>query len=775
LDWHEGPIKVGLDVYAAGFPLGDPEYTLTRGIVAKERANGKTAWASVTKVLQHDADINPGNSGGPLVDSDGHVVGINYAGNSNTNQYFAISRDEATPLIDRLRAGENVDTIGINGEAVDVGEKLSGIWVSSVKSGSPADKVGIRAGDIIMSMEGITLAEDGSMATYCDILRSHGATDVLSLQVFRFATKEVMEGQINGRELAQSFSFADQLDNQNAGSDQQTTAPDAPATYSGYTTMTDDNGILALEVPVEWKEVQTTDWVWKEETVGIRLVATTDLDSVFKSWGTPGVIFNVSSSLAQSETPKTMLDAVDYSEVCTNGGRKEIPDGFYTGYYDLWTDCDNGQSRAVIVSVAPETQDYIVLFEIYIAGEADIEALDHILDSFVVTLPSATGSNQDASSSGDIFDLVDVSGLTYDYVLVDEPALSAIIPADWSDVASNDWLNDNDEVLGKTLAASTGIQGFNDNWTTAGIYVRTATDLEEELDINDLLDSVDMKDTCTYDDRYKHEPTIYGITYAGAYDLYTKCGGEDNAFAYLVVQSDDLKQAVLLEFVAITDADVEAFKVLLQSFYVSDGAGANTESATTDSSGIDYTVLNDESGSLAVRVPVAWGDTSSGDWILDDKAIGVSLYVSTDLDQYRDTWTTPGMFFGASKDFAGADTKAVLDALDYSENCKSSERFEYDDSVFVGNYDLWEKCGGSDSLWVVLAAEPKESADYLVLLNVLIDSNTSPDVLDEIFKSFNVEWQGDAGQSAQPTAEVVTDALNIRSGPGTNYSRIGGV
>ena len=79
LDWYDQPIKVGLDVYTAGFPLGDPEYTLTKGIVSKESADGETNWASVDSVIMHDATINPGNSGGPLVDQDGKVVGINYA------------------------------------------------------------------------------------------------------------------------------------------------------------------------------------------------------------------------------------------------------------------------------------------------------------------------------------------------------------------------------------------------------------------------------------------------------------------------------------------------------------------------------------------------------------------------------------------------------------------------------------------------------------------------------------------------------------------------
>ncbi len=172
LDWYNGSPKVGLDVYAAGFPLGEPEFTLTRGVVSKASANGKTSWASVENVLMHDATINPGNSGGPLVNADGQVVGINYASNS-ANQYFAIARAEAQSVLDDLRSGKDVTSIGVNGQAVQSDDgSISGIWVSSVKSGSPADKAGVKPGDIITQMEGLVLGTDGTMADYCDILRS---------------------------------------------------------------------------------------------------------------------------------------------------------------------------------------------------------------------------------------------------------------------------------------------------------------------------------------------------------------------------------------------------------------------------------------------------------------------------------------------------------------------------------------------------------------------------------------------------------------------------
>jgi S1-C subfamily serine protease len=156
LEWYDGTVTPGLEVYAAGFPLGDPEYTLTRGIISKERADGESDWASVDYVIEHDARLNPGNSGGPLVTADGKVVGVNYAGN-DADQSFAIGRSEAEGVLDELRAGQDVTSIGINGQVV-ASEDTTGVWVASVLSGSPADRAGIKAGVFITHLEGLLLA-----------------------------------------------------------------------------------------------------------------------------------------------------------------------------------------------------------------------------------------------------------------------------------------------------------------------------------------------------------------------------------------------------------------------------------------------------------------------------------------------------------------------------------------------------------------------------------------------------------------------------------------
>ena len=125
LEWHDGPIAAGMSIFAAGFPLGDAEYTLLDGIVSKENADGESSWASVDAVIEHSADTLPGNSGSPIVSDQGRVVAVNYAGN-DVGQSFAIGREVARPVIDQLRNGIDVDSVGINGEAVS-GDGVTGI------------------------------------------------------------------------------------------------------------------------------------------------------------------------------------------------------------------------------------------------------------------------------------------------------------------------------------------------------------------------------------------------------------------------------------------------------------------------------------------------------------------------------------------------------------------------------------------------------------------------------------------------------------------------
>jgi serine protease Do len=377
VDWFDGAIDVGLDIYAAGFPLGDPEYTLTRGVVSKARANGLSNWAALEWVLEHDAAINPGSSGGPLVNPEGKLVGVNYAGSSTTNQYFAISRDLAIPLIEQLRHGQNVHSIGVNGTAVRNDQGLSGIWVASVKSGSPADRAGVRPGDIITSMEGLLLAIDGTMSDYCSILRSRDAEETVTVQVLRYETAEILEGQLNGRVLEPKFSFAQELDAQVSDSG-------AREEYSSYRPISDNSQAIVMEVPTIWQDVDGSLWLDDGEVLGASMAASANLERFYATWEEPGVFFAASRSLVGVFDEDSLLDLFTFADNCSYEGRYDYYDALYTGAYDIWDDCGRIGTMLVILAVAPADRSFLGFMQVQVVSTADLEALDRIFNTFQI-------------------------------------------------------------------------------------------------------------------------------------------------------------------------------------------------------------------------------------------------------------------------------------------------------------------------------------------------------------------------------------------------------
>ncbi len=164
-------LKVGEWVMAIGSPFG-LENTVTAGIVsAKQRDTG-----DYLPFIQTDVAINPGNSGGPLINMRGEVVGINSQIYSRSGGFmgisFAIPMDEAVRVSDQLRATGRVSRgrIGVQidqvtkevAESIGLG-KPQGALVRGVESGSPAEKAGVEAGDIIVKFEGKAIEKSSDL------------------------------------------------------------------------------------------------------------------------------------------------------------------------------------------------------------------------------------------------------------------------------------------------------------------------------------------------------------------------------------------------------------------------------------------------------------------------------------------------------------------------------------------------------------------------------------------------------------------------------------
>ena len=121
---------------------------------------------------------------------------------------------------------------------------IVGVWVAGVAPGSPADDVDLLPGDIIQTMNGIPIGTDGTMADYCDVLRTSGDHPI-KIEVLRFDTSEILTGEINGDEpLEQTFSFAEAVEEEVDVED-----GDEAETYDSYQTIVDDTGTLTVDLP----------------------------------------------------------------------------------------------------------------------------------------------------------------------------------------------------------------------------------------------------------------------------------------------------------------------------------------------------------------------------------------------------------------------------------------------------------------------------------------------------------------------------------------------
>ncbi len=178
-------IKIAEQVYAIGNPIGfEFQRTVTSGIISglnrtiKIEEDGKTSY--MEDLIQTDATINPGNSGGPLINKNGEVLGINSVKITSAEGIgFAIPINIIKPIIEQLVSnGEYITpTLGmfaydkdivpyINQELTQNIKLDTGIYVADVIRNSPAERSGMKRGDILLEIDGIKLEKMSELRTY---------------------------------------------------------------------------------------------------------------------------------------------------------------------------------------------------------------------------------------------------------------------------------------------------------------------------------------------------------------------------------------------------------------------------------------------------------------------------------------------------------------------------------------------------------------------------------------------------------------------------------
>ncbi|MEM6533842.1 MAG: DegQ family serine endoprotease [Myxococcota bacterium] len=197
-------LRLGDIVLAVGNPFGVGQ-TVTMGIVsAKGRAN--VGIVDYEDFIQTDAAINPGNSGGALVNSRGELVGINTAILSRSGGYqgigFAIPSNMAKQIMDSLLTDGTVSRgfLGISIQNVDRNlaeamglEDTRGVLVGGVNGGSPAEKGGLEAGDVIVSVDGEAVSNTGELR---NAIALAGAGESVRLDIVRAQSRMTLTVQL---------------------------------------------------------------------------------------------------------------------------------------------------------------------------------------------------------------------------------------------------------------------------------------------------------------------------------------------------------------------------------------------------------------------------------------------------------------------------------------------------------------------------------------------------------------------------------------------------
>jgi hypothetical protein len=159
-----------------------------------------------------------------------------------------------------------------------------------------------------------------------------------------------------------------------------------PSSYSGYTRITDNEEKILTQVPVEWNDIETGPWTFRGKPSGVFLAASSDLGNFYASRSQSGVLIAYSRALARTYNKTGLLgiEKGDLSRQCLHKGRFDYKNPFYSGQYDHFANCRSGAPGLLIFTTSSADQKALIMIQIAVVSEADLEAVDAIINSFQV-------------------------------------------------------------------------------------------------------------------------------------------------------------------------------------------------------------------------------------------------------------------------------------------------------------------------------------------------------------------------------------------------------
>lgn len=158
--------------------------------------------------------------------------------------------------------------------------------------------------------------------------------------------------------------------------------PTDTTTYGEYVTVTDDSGVLSVEVPAAWDDVDGGEGLF-----GPDIIASTDVQAWIQTYEPSGLEFQA-TGIETNQSPDEILSAVSQGQAgqCTSLGRQPYSDPLYTGVSEVFEDCAGTETDFAWVAFEPADQSYHGVIGVQITQQADVEALERALATFIVNV-----------------------------------------------------------------------------------------------------------------------------------------------------------------------------------------------------------------------------------------------------------------------------------------------------------------------------------------------------------------------------------------------------
>jgi hypothetical protein len=158
------------------------------------------------------------------------------------------------------------------------------------------------------------------------------------------------------------------------------------ANYSSYMRVAHDSDAISMDVPTEWKDIETGKWTYRGRDVGWFIAASGNLDAFRSTRSEPGIFIGVSRVLAQMRDEQGVMtfEQGSFAQRCQRQGRYAYKDLFYGGQYDLYASCIAGGRNRMVVVALPANRQFLILLRVTVVSEADLQAATRIFQTFQV-------------------------------------------------------------------------------------------------------------------------------------------------------------------------------------------------------------------------------------------------------------------------------------------------------------------------------------------------------------------------------------------------------